>query len=183
MAGPPAALKHACTRARVHVCPRSSLLGKEPGADGRHGAGPNDIFQNHHMPTLTESQTGTSGPQGSLRPATLQTGSLRPRERDNPKATQHIQGRRLNASQAVRTKLVTSCSHVAPPGVFPSKYPWGQSARDRKGPHPKAQSSDRGAPAPATGELLGDEGAFWHTACHTLRGQLSRVGPSLSSPL
>lgn len=136
--------------------------------------------------TCLHLQNPRQGPQAHRAlsvPATSQTGSLRPRERDDPKAMQHIRGRPLEASQAARTKLVATCSHVAPPGSFPRSTLGGKVHITGKGltqRHRAVITEPQHLPRVS---YVGMRGTFWHTSCHTLRGQLSRVGPSLSSPL
>lgn len=71
--------------------------------------------------------------------------------------------------------------------LFPLRAPSRARAHSRKEGDAQRHNAITMEPqAPAAGALVsnfGMRGTFWHTSRHTLRGQPSRVGPSLSPPL
>lgn len=85
-----------------------------------------------------------------------------------------------------RSFSATCTHHCRSCGLFPSKHPKEQSACSEKEGHSQRHKAITVEPqAPAAGELVSNlemRGIFGHTSSHTLRGQLSRAGPSLSPP-
>lgn len=103
-------------------------------------------------------------------------------------STSRAGGAALEASQAAKTG--SDCPLTPPLHLVGSLAPQsilGARACYRKEGHSRRHKAITEEPqAPAAGELvsnLGMEGAFWHTSHHTLKGQLSKMGPSLSPPL
>lgn len=178
-----------CFETRMRACVRG-FPGHTAAAvplEEERSAGPDSISQDPwHACTYRILQRGLGPTEGSPCPCHFTDGPPRPQDRNLPGLYSPAGGGPRKQARLCRRSSSPLAPTPAPPGVsFPHSSLGGKVHVTKKGRARRHGTLTVEPQAPAAGELgscFGRRGTFWHTSCPTLRGQLGRVGPSLSPP-